>query len=453
MNVEISLEEKQDYSKLVSSLKLDIPKEILNKKKEAFEAFFDLDVETDPLYAKYVDEDTFSIGKELTLESSPLELSTELLDKINSLNAVIVRINGRLVFSKFPRSWTEKGVLLLDNHKEILSLGKKGTTLFDEGLKEAKKNKFAALNYALSFHPLTIIIPSRTELEEILYVIDLDFPEMGTKHVFSQTFIFIGEQSSIKLVREFHSVPFKRGEKRFWNDFYLIKLEESASLKTGILNVLSENTLFTGQIVLRSGKNSAVEWLSTQIGSKAMFLKNYFYLDHEGAELTNYECLFGDNEQEMIIVTKLQHLAPHTIGHTYNRTVVKDQASASSIGIASVHRQAPYSDSNLIESSLIVGDEASANSFPFLEIDTAEVRAGHSASTSKLDEDLVFYVMSRGLPKEDTEQLLIRGYLAPIIQKHSVEEIKFLANKLVQNKWDDNLEEIVSLISINKEEI
>ncbi len=417
------------------------PDWFLKQRIQAFERFERLPIEANVLYKKYVDPDLINLEEQM-LE---FDASNYSLDELRPGNGdpYLITVNGRIAEVSLPDSWVKKGIIvattkeLLESREELL---KKYLT---STLPYYAEEKIANLVISLTPETLVIYIPKNTQLENPLLKIDVETDQVSSS--IARVVLIIEDNSEFTFINELHSIPFESQQNveeystKLNAELVEVHTGAGSRLKAGIVNISSRRTATLKQLAVNAGRDSSIEWLNTYLGGSITFGKNTFRLLGNGSQVTTYECIFADKEQNIILATESLHLAPNTIGHIYNRAVVTDQSSASSIGLATVKNEAPNSDSNLVESALIVGDNASANSFPFLAIDTSEVKAGHAATVSKLDEDLVFYVMSRGLPRDKTEQLLIRGYLDPVIQMHPTEIIKNLAHELVLAKWNGQL--------------
>ncbi len=414
------------------------PDWFLNQRIQAFKHFERLPLETNVLYKKYIDSDLINLEDQVF----DIPASNYSLDDLRPENGrpYLITIDGKLAEVNLPDSWAEKGVLVQTVREFFEAKSDFLEKYLTANLAHYTEEKIANLVISLAPETLVIYIPSNAHLEEPLLRIDVETTQASS--AISRLVMILDDNAEFTFISELHSIPFEFEEN---TEEYSSKLNAEllevhtgagSRLKVGVINVSSRKTATLKQLVVDAGRDSSIEWLNTYLGGSITFGKSTFRLAGNGSHVTTYECIFADKEQNIILATESLHQAPNTIGHIYNRAVVTDHSTASSIGLATVKNEAPNADSNVVESALLVGDNASSNSFPFLAIDTSEVKAGHAASVSKLDEDLVFYVMSRGLPRDSTEQLLIRGYLDPVIQMHPTEIIRTLAHELVLAKWD-----------------
>jgi Fe-S cluster assembly scaffold protein SufB len=120
-------------------------------------------------------------------------------------------------------------------------------------------------------------------------------------------------------------------------------------------------------------------------------------LDGPGSTAEDVEIVFGSESQRFDVVTDLTHQSTHTTGHVLARGVLRDSARAIFKGMIRISEGAKNSNSYLAEHAMILSKKARADAIPGLEIFTNEVKATHSGSVSQVDEEQIFYLMSRGL--------------------------------------------------------
>ena len=110
----------------------------------------------------------------------------------------------------------------------------------------------------------------------------------------------------------------------------------------------------------------------------------------------------------------MRHKAENTRANIHIRGVVKDEAEAKISGRLKIFKGAQKTNSFLTEKVLILSDKARAEVVPDLEIEADDVKASHAATVGKIDEEQVFYLMSRGLKKQQAEDIIVEGFLKPV---------------------------------------
>ena len=409
---------------------------------KAWNRYLELPVETNLLYAKYVNKKDLEISEYEVLEKEEnRELEQQILeglDKETIEHPILITSLGKPIFTFIPEDAKGK-VQFLSREEWMIKDGAEQHlgSLFEK----YQKNKFAMLNIALAKELVVIYVPKNTQLKkEIIHLELLD--HMENQINISHTIVHLEENSSATVIREMFSAQTSSvSVNTALNEFIL---GAGASLKLGELQNMSKNVL---NIVNNRGflqRDSIIHYLDTQLGSKTTFLTERFHLEDQGANVFTYKCIFGEEEQILDYTSTVNHIGANTVGHSYARIVVKDKAKVNFKGMVRIEESGVNTDSNLVENSLILSKDAQTNTIPALEIITNEVKASHAATVSQLDEDQIFYTMTRGIPRKDAERLLVRGYFEPILARHPSKFVQEVMRIAIEQKWDQALTEAIT---------
>lgn len=140
-------------------------------------------------------------------------------------------------------------------------------------------------------------------------------------------------------------------------------------------------------------------------------------LTKDGQEEEIIVLFIGKNTDQFYLNTTTHHQALHTQANTIVRGILFDSSFAQADGIIKIDPNAQYTNSFLDQKILLIGDHARANAQPKLEISANEVKASHAATVGKLDEEQIFYLMSRGINKPEAVTILVKGFIQPILGK------------------------------------
>lgn len=140
-------------------------------------------------------------------------------------------------------------------------------------------------------------------------------------------------------------------------------------------------------------------------------------LAKEGAEAEVLGVYVGVGDQKIMLTVNPIHAVPNTKCLTQIRGVLKDSSSSSFKGLIMIRPGAQKTNSYLDHDVLVIGDKAKNQSEPGLEIEADDVKATHGATTGRVLESHLFYMMSRGLSKTESEKLIVGGFLEPVIAK------------------------------------
>ncbi|VVB65392.1 Uncharacterised protein [Candidatus Gugararchaeum adminiculabundum] len=180
-------------------------------------------------------------------------------------------------------------------------------------------------------------------------------------------------------------------------------------------------------------ENSEVHFFSANLGGKISAEVREIHLQGKGAKLFDNEIFFGTMNQHFQNNTAVFHEGANTFSRITVKGLLGGVSSADYLGLVKIEKSALNSDTFLAQHTLLLDTGAKAEMNPNLEIENSEIKAGHSASASKISEDDLFYLQSRGIPKTKAATLLASGFLAQVIEKFP----KFSSEieSFMQRKW------------------
>ena len=158
-------------------------------------------------------------------------------------------------------------------------------------------------------------------------------------------------------------------------------------------------------------------------------------LKGEGAYAEHVDIIFGNKNQAFDITANLTHLAPSTRGRVSANSVLKDTAKSTFKGMIKICKNARASESYLAGHAILLDKGARSDAIPGLEIETNEVKATHSASVTQVDEEQMFYLMSRGFSRDSARRVIVDGFLEPLSRRMSPKARAWI-NYLVDSKWE-----------------
>ncbi|MCG0239007.1 MAG: SufD family Fe-S cluster assembly protein [Firmicutes bacterium] len=185
------------------------------------------------------------------------------------------------------------------------------------------------------------------------------------------------------------------------------------------------------------GRDARVNWLLAEFGGELVRSEQYTALDQEGGEGNLKVLFFGSGNQHIDIVAEDLHYPTgrRTVGDIVGRGVLQDQARVVFRGKGHIMRGAKGSTCFLRENALMLNRGCRADSIPSLFIDDDQVeRAGHAATSGKVDEDELFYLMSRGLTRKQATRLIVEGFFKPILDTVELPALRRELESLVDRK-------------------
>jgi len=152
-------------------------------------------------------------------------------------------------------------------------------------------------------------------------------------------------------------------------------------------------------------------------------------LDQPGSSLKLLGIFFG-RKNHYDLKTNIIHKAPNTFSRTIIKGVLDDTASANYEGMVRIEKGAKNTDADLKAHTILLSKKAKAIAIPRLDVLENEVKAGHGATVGKIDEEQLFYIMSRGLSLAQAKRIIINGFLASLLSEFPEKEAKMISKKL-----------------------
>jgi len=326
----------------------------------------------------------------------------------------IVVVNGELKSSNFK--FEDKNRVRIKNFKN------------DNFLQENKDNPLIYLNHALSDKGYDVEVEDNYKFKKALVVYNLFTKDLKENILNSRNKIKIGENSELHTI----DLVVNDSKYKFMNNVYEnIILENNAVYKNifiqndkneGYFHKFSKNKLSS------RSKYSAFIFLS---GSKFNKLDLEFNLEGEDSECTLQSASFLNKSDHQEIKTKMNHVAPSCKSYQKVKNVLGSDGKGVYQGKIYVKDIAQKTNAYQLSKALLLSDSSEFNSKPELEIYADDVKCSHGATSGSVDEDSIYYLMSRGLNRKESVRLLIDGFLNEVVDMIKSNSVKkFVKSKL-----------------------
>src|SRR5690554_4081912 len=295
-------------------------------------------------------------------------------------------------------------------------------------------NKFAALNSAVWSGGSFIYVPPGVRVEQPLQAyFRINSENMGQ---FERTLIIVDEDAYVHYV-EGCSAPIYSTDSLHAAVVEIIVKAGGRCRYTTVQN-WSNNVynLVTKRAV--AYRDATMEWVDGNLGSKVTMKYPAVYLMEPGAHGEVLSIAFAGKGQAQDAGGKVVHVAPHTTSKITSKSISKDGGQASYRGLLKVYEGAYDSKSNVVCDALLLDDKSRSDTYPYIEIDEQDVTVGHEASVSKVGEDQLFYLMSRGLSEEQANAMVVNGFIEPLVKELPMEYAMEL-NRLIQLQMEGSI--------------
>jgi len=166
-------------------------------------------------------------------------------------------------------------------------------------------------------------------------------------------------------------------------------------------------------------------------------MHSYFDLAGEGAQAYVHGFMFGDERQHFHLHTLQRHFAPHTTSDLMIKCCLKDRARSVYQGLIQVAEGAQRTDAYQANRNLLLSDQARADSIPGLEILANDVRCTHGATIGHVDDEMMYYLQTRGLPSNEAQRLIVEGFFAPVLDRIPLETVREMLRGEIERKIGD----------------
>ena len=372
-------------------------------------------------------------------EEVPTEIK-ETFDKLGIpeaerkfLAGVTAQYESEVVYHSIHKDLEKQGVIFLgmdDGLKKYPELVKKyfGTII------PPADNKFAALNSATWSGGSFIYVPKGVKVAIPLQAyFRINAENMGQ---FERTLIIADEGSSVHYI-EGCTAPVYSSDSLHSAVVELVALPHSHIRYTTIQN-WSKNVynLVTKRAVAH--ENSIVEWLDGNLGSKLTMKYPGVYLVGPKARGEVVSVAFAGKGQHQDAGAKMVHAAPETSSTILSKSISKDGGRTSYRGLVKVHPNAEHVKSSVRCDALRMDELSRSDTYPTMEIDAKQVQIGHEATVSKLGDEQLFYLMSRGLKEQEATTMIVNGFFEAFAKELPLEYAVEL-NRLVQLEMEGSV--------------
>ncbi len=322
-------------------------------------------------------------------------------------------VDGAVVHHEVSDALTAQGVIFTD----LASAARDYESLVRPALMTKavlpSEGKFAALNAALWTHGVFLYVPRGRVVELPLHSV---FYNTSAGLTIGRILVVLEEGAQVTYLNEFLSASDVASHAAFVGATELL-VGDRANLKYVALQDWGRNVYDFRHERARVGRDGQLDWILGTMGSR--LTKNFaeIELDGEGAWARMSGLFFSDTNQLLDHDTQQNHNAPHTTSDLLFKGALKHDSRSVWQGMIRVLPNAQKTDGFQANRNLLLSEHARADSIPGLEILANDVRCTHAATVGKLEEEPVFYLMSRGMTREDAERLLVVGFFDPIMER------------------------------------
>ncbi|HZE18560.1 MAG TPA: Fe-S cluster assembly protein SufB, partial [Candidatus Angelobacter sp.] len=349
------------------------------------------------------------------------------------LSGVGAQYDSEVVYHKIQEKLEKLGVLFLScDHglKEHEELFKQyfGTVI------PSTDNKFAALNSAVWSGGSFIYVPKGVHVDVPLQAyFRINTKDMGQ---FERTLIIVDEGAFVHYV-EGCTAPVYSSDSLHSAVVEIIVRPGARCRYTTIQNWSNNVYNLVTKRAMAYG-NARMEWVDANLGSKLTMKYPSVYLMEPGAHAEILSIAFAGKGQHQDAGGKAVHAAPNTTSSVVSKSISKDGGRAGYRGLIKVAKGAKGCKSTVRCDALLLDEHSRSDTYPYMEIEEDQVTIGHEATVSKIGDEQVFYLMSRGIPEAEAHAMIVNGFIEPITKELPMEYAVEM-NRLIQLQMEGSV--------------
>ncbi|MBL9163770.1 MAG: Fe-S cluster assembly protein SufB [Planctomycetaceae bacterium] len=332
------------------------------------------------------------------------------------LAGVKAQFESEVVYGSLQEDLGKKGVLFTDtdtalrDHPDLLReyFGK---------IIPPEDNKFAALNSAVWSGGSFIYVPPGVKIEFPLQAyFRINAEQMGQ---FERTLIIVDEGAEVHYV-EGCTAPMYTTESLHSAVVEIIVKKHGRCRYTTIQNWANNiYNLVTKRAM--AYEDSLMEWIDGNLGSRLTMKYPAVYMMEPGARGEILSIAFSSKGQHQDAGAKVVHCAPNTKSRIISKSISKNGGRSSYRGLCKVEKGATGCKSNVVCDALILDPQSRSDTYPYIEVEESDVQIEHEASVSRIGEEQLFYLMSRGLSEAESSSMIVSGFIEPLIKELPME--------------------------------
>ena len=349
------------------------------------------------------------------------------------LAGVGAQYESEVIYHSLKKELEDQGILFLDTDQALLQ----HEDIFREHFATiipSADNKFSALNSAVWSGGSFIYVPPGVRIEQPLQAyFRINAENMGQ---FERTLIIVDEGAYVHYVEGCTAPTYSSDS--LHSAVVEILVKKGGRCRYTTIQNWSNNVynLVTKRAVAE--EDATMEWVDGNLGSKVTMKYPAVILKGERAHGEILSIAFAGEGQHQDAGGKITHVAPNTTSVITSKSISKDGGRSSYRGLLRVNKEAEGSKSKVVCDALIIDPDSRTDTYPYINIMADQVDIGHEATVSKLGEEQIYYLMSRGLSEAEASALIVAGFVEPITKELPLEYAVEL-NRLIQLQMEGSV--------------
>lgn len=373
---------------------------------------------------KYVKGETLT-----SLANLPSDVK-DFFDEENAPENLLIQRNQSVAYHTLNQELVDKGVIFTDiftamrDHSELVE------RYYMKDAVSTDEHRLTALHAALMNGGIFIYIPKNVQIEEPLQAIF--WQEDDNSALFNHVLVVAEESSSLTYVENYLS--HNDETENVANVITEVIANDNAKISFGAVDNFAAGTT---TYMNRRGvtyRDASIDWALGEMNDGNTLFENITHLIGDNSTGHTKTVTVGRGKQIQNFTTKTHHKGLDTNAHILQHGVMKERSTAIFNAIGKIDRGSTRTNAEQESRMLMLSEKARGDANPILLIDENDVTAGHAASVGRVDPLQMYYLMSRGISKEEAERLIIHGFLAPVVNQLPIESVRKQLTELIEKK-------------------
>ncbi|MEW5987806.1 MAG: Fe-S cluster assembly protein SufD [Chloroflexota bacterium] len=357
-----------------------------------------------------------SVNGVKSVANLPAYLGEQLTE--DQTGAILVQVDGENVQYEMSDRLREQGILFCDMDTAVRQYPDLAQKHFMTEAVTVEQGKFAALHGAFWRGGMFLYVPKGVKAAAPIH--SALWSQKGKSY--AHTLIVLEEGAEAIVINELASAA--APEQAFHNGVVELIVRNAASLVYVSLQDFGPNVWQINHERARLGRDARLDWVVSQMGTRLTKTFQTVELDGQGSWARMSGLFFTDGRQHFDQDTQQNHNAPDTVSDLLYKGAMKEKSRSVWQGLIKAQKGAQRIDGFQANRNLLLEKTARADSIPGLEIEADDVRCTHAATVGQLDQQEIFYLMSRGIPRPTAVQMVVEGFFMPVMERIPIEGVR-----------------------------
>ena len=291
------------------------------------------------------------------------------------------------------------------------------------------RTMFTALHAAFRTGGTFVLVPDDTKVD--LPIQALTYLDADGAAIFPHTLLVVGNGAEVTFIDRYVSPDLGRA---FSDAITEIHVGHGAHVRYASIQEWGSGVTHLGIQRIHVGRDAEIRTLAIGFGASLARAEAETVLAEPGGFSEMLGVFFADEDQHFDHRSLQDHVAPNCTSDLLYKGALRDRSRAVYSGWVHVRPDAQKTDAMQTSRNIVLSEHAKADAIPNLEIEANDVRCGHAASVGPVDEDAIFYLTSRGIPRDEAERLIVSGFFQEVLDRVQIEEVREGAEQAIQDE-------------------